>query len=126
LFFYLIRRGTREHTNDETCWYCKCRILIARHLEEGHHSYKNRNNGIWARGEMHLFKNLKMADNAIMETHPDGTTVVRFQPVAGYDTPADQTVTVVAPGCRVSAETCTSAGGRLFSAVKSAKVLVGV
>jgi hypothetical protein len=35
-------------------------------------SYKNRNSGIWARGEMHLFKNLKMADNAIGYTHASG------------------------------------------------------
>ena len=34
--------------------------------------YKNRNNGIWARGEMHLFENLKMADNAIGYTHASG------------------------------------------------------
>jgi len=35
-------------------------------------SYKNRNSGIWARGEMHLFKNLKLADNAIGYTHASG------------------------------------------------------
>ena len=28
-------------------------------------SYKNRNGGLWARGEMDIFSNLKMADNAI-------------------------------------------------------------
>jgi cell migration-inducing and hyaluronan-binding protein len=32
-------------------------------------SYKNRNSGIWARGEMHVFRNLKLADNAIGYTH---------------------------------------------------------
>jgi cell migration-inducing and hyaluronan-binding protein len=32
-------------------------------------SYKNRNGGLWARGEMNLFKNLKLADNAIGYTH---------------------------------------------------------
>jgi cell migration-inducing and hyaluronan-binding protein len=32
-------------------------------------SYKNRNGGIWARGEMHVFRNLKLADNAIGYTH---------------------------------------------------------
>jgi hypothetical protein len=32
-------------------------------------SYKNRNGGIWARGEMHVFRNLKLADNAIGFTH---------------------------------------------------------
>ncbi len=35
-------------------------------------SYKNRNGGIWARGEMHVFKNLKLADNAIGYTHASG------------------------------------------------------
>ena len=34
--------------------------------------YKNRNEGIWARGEMHVFKNLKLADNAIGYTHASG------------------------------------------------------
>jgi len=34
--------------------------------------YKNRNSGMWARGEMHLFKNLKLADNAIGYTHASG------------------------------------------------------
>jgi len=37
-------------------------------------SYKNRNSGIWARGEMHLFKGLKMADNAIGYTHASGNS----------------------------------------------------
>jgi len=32
-------------------------------------SYKNRNGGVWGRGELHLFKNLKVADNAIGYTH---------------------------------------------------------
>jgi cell migration-inducing and hyaluronan-binding protein len=35
-------------------------------------SYKNRNSGIWARGEMRLYKNLKMADNAIGFTQASG------------------------------------------------------
>jgi cell migration-inducing and hyaluronan-binding protein len=35
-------------------------------------SYKNRNGGIWARGEMHTFKGLKLADNAIGYTHASG------------------------------------------------------
>src|SRR5580700_5605021 len=34
--------------------------------------YKNRNSGIWTRGEMHTFKNLKLADNAIGYTHASG------------------------------------------------------
>src|SRR6186713_1710912 len=37
-------------------------------------AYKNRNSGIWARGEMHLYKNLKMADNGIGYTHASGNT----------------------------------------------------
>jgi cell migration-inducing and hyaluronan-binding protein len=34
--------------------------------------YKNRNSGIWARGEMDTFRNLKLADNAIGYTHASG------------------------------------------------------
>jgi cell migration-inducing and hyaluronan-binding protein len=34
--------------------------------------YKNRNSGIWARGELRLYKNLKMADNAIGFTQASG------------------------------------------------------
>jgi len=32
-------------------------------------SYKNKNAAIWARGEDHIFKNMKLADNAIGYTH---------------------------------------------------------
>ena len=35
-------------------------------------TYKNRNGGIWGRGEMHLFRNVKFADNAIGYTHAAG------------------------------------------------------
>jgi hypothetical protein len=35
-------------------------------------AYKNRNGGIWGRGEMHLFKNVKLADNAMGFTHASG------------------------------------------------------
>jgi len=35
-------------------------------------TYKNRNGGIWGRGEMHLFRNIKFADNAIGFTHASG------------------------------------------------------
>jgi hypothetical protein len=35
-------------------------------------SYKNRNGAIWGRGEMHVFRNLKLADNAIGFTHAAG------------------------------------------------------
>jgi cell migration-inducing and hyaluronan-binding protein len=36
--------------------------------------YKNRNGGMWSRGEMHTYKNLKLADNAIGYTHASGNT----------------------------------------------------
>ena len=35
-------------------------------------AYKNRNNAIWGRGEMHVFRNVKLADNAIGFTHASG------------------------------------------------------
>src|ERR1700683_2619660 len=35
-------------------------------------AYKNRNGGLWSRGEMHVYKNLKVADNAIGYTHASG------------------------------------------------------
>ncbi len=35
-------------------------------------AYKNRNGGIWGRGEMHVFKNVKVADNAMGFTHASG------------------------------------------------------
>ena len=35
-------------------------------------SYKNRNSGIWARGEMDTFRDLKLADNGIGYTHASG------------------------------------------------------
>jgi cell migration-inducing and hyaluronan-binding protein len=35
-------------------------------------AYKNRNGAIWGRGEMHIFRNVKLADNAIGYTHAAG------------------------------------------------------
>ncbi len=35
-------------------------------------SYKNRNGGLWGRGELHIFHNLRLADNAIGMTHSSG------------------------------------------------------
>src|SRR5690606_34333567 len=35
-------------------------------------AYKNRNGGIWGRGELHLFRNVKFADNAMGFTHAAG------------------------------------------------------
>src|SRR5690606_3191380 len=39
---------------------------------EDYTAYKNRNSGIWARGEMRLYKGLKMADNGIGFTQASG------------------------------------------------------
>ncbi len=39
---------------------------------DGFTSYKNRNSGMWSRGEMDTFKNLKLADNGIGYTHASG------------------------------------------------------
>jgi cell migration-inducing and hyaluronan-binding protein len=36
-------------------------------------SYKNRNGAIWGRGEMHVFRNVKVADNAMGYTHASGS-----------------------------------------------------
>ena len=36
---------------------------------EDYTAYKNRNGGMWTRGEMHTYKNLRLADNAIGYTH---------------------------------------------------------
>ncbi len=36
-------------------------------------SYKNRNGGLWGRGELHIFHNAKLADNAIGMTHSTAT-----------------------------------------------------
>jgi cell migration-inducing and hyaluronan-binding protein len=43
-------------------------------------SYKNRNSGIWARGEMHVYKGLKFADNGIGFTHAGGNFDRSFYP----------------------------------------------
>jgi cell migration-inducing and hyaluronan-binding protein len=42
-------------------------------------AYKSRNGGIWGRGEMHVFRGLKLADNAIGYTH----AVAGFSPQGG-------------------------------------------
>ncbi len=36
-------------------------------------AYKNRNNGLWGRGELHVLRNLRFADNAIGLTHSSGS-----------------------------------------------------
>ncbi len=38
-------------------------------------AYKNRNGGIWGRGEMRTFRNVKLADNAIGYTQASGLAV---------------------------------------------------
>jgi hypothetical protein len=43
-------------------------------------AYKNRNSGIWGRGEMHLYKGLKFADNGIGFTHAGGNFDRSFYP----------------------------------------------
>jgi cell migration-inducing and hyaluronan-binding protein len=45
---------------------------IAETVFEDFTAYKNRNTGMWTRGEMDLYKNLKLADNAIGYTHASG------------------------------------------------------
>ncbi|HEX5132363.1 MAG TPA: G8 domain-containing protein [Candidatus Krumholzibacteria bacterium] len=45
---------------------------LAESVVEDFTSYKNRNSGIWARGELRLYKNLKMADNGIGFTQASG------------------------------------------------------
>jgi hypothetical protein len=46
----------------------------AENVIEDFTSYKNRNSGIWARGELRLYKGLKMADNAIGFTQASGNS----------------------------------------------------
>ena len=45
-------------------------IMVA-HFED-FTGYKNRNGAVWGRGEMHLYTNMKLADNAIGFTHAAG------------------------------------------------------
>jgi cell migration-inducing and hyaluronan-binding protein len=54
-------------------------------------SYKNRNGGIWARGEFHTFRNYKSADNAIGYTH----AYPGIQPYPGVQPPGALTSKVV-------------------------------
>ena len=41
-------------------------------------TYKNRNGGIWGRGGLHLFRNVKFADNAMGFTHAAGGSVLEY------------------------------------------------
>src|SRR6185295_6304406 len=45
---------------------------LAENVIEDFTAYKNRNSAIWARGELRLYKNLKMADNGIGFTQASG------------------------------------------------------
>jgi cell migration-inducing and hyaluronan-binding protein len=45
---------------------------LAESVIEDYTAYKNRNGALWSRGEMHTYKNLKLADNAIGYTHASG------------------------------------------------------
>ena len=49
----------------------KSEILVA-HFDD-FTGYKNRNGAVWGRGELHLYTNLKLADNAIGYTHASGS-----------------------------------------------------
>ncbi|HHX82242.1 MAG TPA: transmembrane domain-containing protein, partial [Pseudomonadaceae bacterium] len=46
--------------------------MVESHFEDLS-AWKNRNGGIWGRGELHVFSNAKLADNAIGMTHSTGT-----------------------------------------------------
>jgi cell migration-inducing and hyaluronan-binding protein len=46
-------------------------VLVA--VFDNYTAYKNSNGAIWGRGEMHLYRNLKLADNAIGFTHASGS-----------------------------------------------------
>ncbi len=46
----------------------------AENVIEDFSSWKNRNSGIWARGELRLYRNLKMADNGIGFTQASGNS----------------------------------------------------
>ncbi|MDR2214816.1 MAG: hypothetical protein LBE59_03125, partial [Nevskiaceae bacterium] len=45
---------------------------IVESVFENFTAYKNRNGGMWSRGELHLYKGLKLADNAMGYTHASG------------------------------------------------------
>jgi len=53
-------------------------------------AYKNSNGAVWGRGEMHLYRNLKLADNAIGFTHASGS----IAPIAPYTSRVEDSVFV--------------------------------
>lgn len=66
--------GGAGHQTHEDPTDPKSKVLPA--VIEDFTGYKNRNGAIWGRGEYHLFKNLKLADNAIGFTHAAGANGV--------------------------------------------------
>jgi cell migration-inducing and hyaluronan-binding protein len=59
-----------SHTGLENPADPKSKALVS--VFENLTAYKNRNGGIWGRGELHEFKNVKLADNAMGFTHASG------------------------------------------------------
>jgi G8 domain len=59
-----------SHTGLENPADANSKALIS--VFENLTAYKNRNGGIWGRGEMHEFRNVKLADNAMGFTHASG------------------------------------------------------
>ena len=59
-----------SHTGRENPADANSKALVS--VFEDLTAYKNRNGGIWGRGEMHLFRNVKFADNAMGFTHAAG------------------------------------------------------
>jgi cell migration-inducing and hyaluronan-binding protein len=87
-------------------------------------SYKNRNGGVWGRGEMHTFRNLKAADNGMGYTHASGTPgrdpftskvvdslfVGETENIGNPQTPAEKAYgrSLPKPTCRISRSAATS------------------
>ncbi len=59
-----------SHTGRENPADANSKALVS--VFEDLTAYKNRNGGIWGRGELHLFRNVKFADNAMGFTHAAG------------------------------------------------------
>jgi cell migration-inducing and hyaluronan-binding protein len=59
-----------SHTGRENPADANSKALVS--VFENLTAYKNRNGGIWGRGELHLFRNVKFADNAMGFTHAAG------------------------------------------------------
>src|SRR5262249_57546857 len=68
-----MRGGGTENTNDKKKTPADNTSKTVETVFENLTAYKNRNGGIWGRGEMHVFKNVKVADNAMGYTHASGS-----------------------------------------------------